>query len=117
LNASYAASGFNFIASENTGTIDNVQLYRWDHNFSEKAMLMVRSTALRSGPGSTSSGTGCVRSRYDCAPCRLCSCRAAVGHPWRYFAENGTAIRHLHGAESALTDHIAWCAALVLAYS
>ena len=41
-NASYAAAGFNFIASENTGTIDNVQLYRWDHNFSEKAMLMVR---------------------------------------------------------------------------
>jgi len=32
----------NFIASENTGTIDNVQLYRWDHNFSEKATLMVR---------------------------------------------------------------------------
>src|SRR5256885_5118731 len=25
-----------------TGTIDNVQLYRWDHNFSEKANLMVR---------------------------------------------------------------------------
>ena len=41
-NASYAAAGFNFIASENMGTIDNVQLYRWDHNFSEKAMLMVR---------------------------------------------------------------------------
>ena len=41
-NASYAAAGFNFIASENTGTIDNVQLYRWDHNFTEKAMLMVR---------------------------------------------------------------------------
>src|SRR5437879_11254339 len=41
-NASYAAAGFNFIASENTGTVDNVQLYRWDHNFSEKAMLMVR---------------------------------------------------------------------------
>jgi hypothetical protein len=41
-NASYATAGFNFIASENTGTIDNVQLYRWDHNFSEKATLMVR---------------------------------------------------------------------------
>jgi outer membrane receptor protein involved in Fe transport len=41
-NASYASAGFNFIASENTGTIDNVELYRWDHNFSEKAMLMVR---------------------------------------------------------------------------
>lgn len=41
-NASYATAGFNFIASENTGTIDNVQLYRWDHNFSEKAALMVR---------------------------------------------------------------------------
>jgi outer membrane receptor protein involved in Fe transport len=41
-NASYAAAGFNFIASENTGTVDNVQLYRWDHNFTEKAMLMVR---------------------------------------------------------------------------
>jgi len=41
-NASYAAAGFNFIASENTGTIDNVELYRWDHNFSEKATLMVR---------------------------------------------------------------------------
>jgi hypothetical protein len=41
-NASYANAGFNFIASENTGTIDNVELYRWDHNFSEKATLMVR---------------------------------------------------------------------------
>jgi hypothetical protein len=41
-NASYASAGFNFIASSNTGTIDDVQLYRWDHNFSEKAMLMVR---------------------------------------------------------------------------
>jgi outer membrane receptor protein involved in Fe transport len=41
-NASYANAGFNFIASENTGTVDDVQLYRWDHNFSEKAMLMVR---------------------------------------------------------------------------
>jgi hypothetical protein len=41
-NASYAAAGFNFISSSNTGTIDNVQLYRWDHNFSEKATLMVR---------------------------------------------------------------------------
>jgi hypothetical protein len=26
-NASYAAAGFNFIASENKGTVDNVQLY------------------------------------------------------------------------------------------
>ncbi len=41
-DASYASAGFNFIASENTGTVDNVQLYRWDHNFTEKAMLMVR---------------------------------------------------------------------------
>ncbi|MGI8958485.1 MAG: carboxypeptidase regulatory-like domain-containing protein [Bryobacteraceae bacterium] len=36
-------NGFNFIASENKGTVDDVQLYRWDHNFSEKAMLMVRT--------------------------------------------------------------------------
>lgn len=41
-NASYASAGFNFIASANKGTVDNVQLYRWDHNFSEKAMLLVR---------------------------------------------------------------------------
>jgi outer membrane receptor protein involved in Fe transport len=41
-NASYASAGFNFIASENRGTVDNVQLYRWDHNFNEKTMLMVR---------------------------------------------------------------------------
>jgi outer membrane receptor protein involved in Fe transport len=36
-------NGFNFIASENRGTVDDVQLYRWDHNFSEKAMMMVRT--------------------------------------------------------------------------
>ncbi|MFN7992284.1 MAG: carboxypeptidase regulatory-like domain-containing protein [Bryobacteraceae bacterium] len=41
-NASYASAGFNFIASENKGTVDNVQLYRWDHNITEKASLMVR---------------------------------------------------------------------------
>jgi hypothetical protein len=41
-NASYASGGFNFITSANLDTVDNVQLYRWDHNFSEKAMLMVR---------------------------------------------------------------------------
>lgn len=40
-NANY--NGFNFIASEPRNTIDDVQLYRWDHNFSEKAMLMVRT--------------------------------------------------------------------------
>ncbi len=36
-------NGFNFIASEPRNTVDDVQLYRWDHNFSEKAMLMVRT--------------------------------------------------------------------------
>jgi outer membrane receptor protein involved in Fe transport len=41
-NASYASGGFNYITSANINTVDNVQLYRWDHNFSEKAMLMVR---------------------------------------------------------------------------
>ena len=54
-NASYAAAGFNFIASENTGTIDNVQLYRWDHNFSEKATLMVRVMSEDQGLGGINS--------------------------------------------------------------
>ncbi len=54
-NASYASAGFNFIASENTGTIDNVQLYRWDHNFTEKAMLMVRVMGEDQGLGGINS--------------------------------------------------------------
>ena len=54
-NASYATAGFNFIASENTGTIDNVQLYRWDHNFSEKATLMVRFMSEDQGLGGINS--------------------------------------------------------------
>lgn len=54
-NASYATAGFNFIASENTGTIDNVQLYRWDHNFSEKATLMVRLMSEDQGLGGINS--------------------------------------------------------------
>ncbi|HEY7306281.1 MAG TPA: carboxypeptidase regulatory-like domain-containing protein [Bryobacteraceae bacterium] len=37
-----ATGSFNFVASSPTGTEDNVQLYRWDHNFSDKAMLMAR---------------------------------------------------------------------------
>ncbi|MGI9070825.1 MAG: carboxypeptidase regulatory-like domain-containing protein [Bryobacteraceae bacterium] len=44
-------NGFNFIASENKGTVDDVQLYRWDHNFSEKAMLMVRTMEENQGLG------------------------------------------------------------------
>ena len=44
-------NGFNFIASENRNTVDNVQLYRWDHNFSEKAMLMVRTMEEKQGLG------------------------------------------------------------------
>ena len=54
-NASYANAGFNFIASENTGTIDNVELYRWDHNFSEKATLMVRYMGEDQGLGGINS--------------------------------------------------------------
>lgn len=37
-----ATGAYNFVASLPTGTVDNVQLYRWDHNISDKAMLMVR---------------------------------------------------------------------------
>ncbi len=37
-----ATGSYNFVASLPTGTVDNVQLYRWDHNFSDKAMLMAR---------------------------------------------------------------------------
>jgi len=54
-NASYANAGFNFIASENTGTVDNVELYRWDHNFSEKATLMVRYMGEDQGLGGINS--------------------------------------------------------------
>jgi outer membrane receptor protein involved in Fe transport len=44
-------NGFNFIASEPRNTVDDVQLYRWDHNFSEKAMLMVRTMEEDQGLG------------------------------------------------------------------
>lgn len=37
-----ATGSFNFVASSPTGTNDDVQLYRWDHNFNDKAMLMAR---------------------------------------------------------------------------
>jgi outer membrane receptor protein involved in Fe transport len=37
-----ATGAYNFVASLPTGTIDNVQLYRWDHNINDKAMLMAR---------------------------------------------------------------------------
>jgi outer membrane receptor protein involved in Fe transport len=33
---------YNFVASLPTGTVDDIQLYRWDHNISDKAMLMAR---------------------------------------------------------------------------
>ncbi len=44
-------NGFNFIASEPRNTVDDIQLYRWDHNFSEKAMLMVRTMEEQQGLG------------------------------------------------------------------
>ncbi|HSU32142.1 MAG TPA: carboxypeptidase regulatory-like domain-containing protein [Bryobacteraceae bacterium] len=37
-----ATGSFNFVASLPTGTTDDVQLYRWDHNITDKAMLMAR---------------------------------------------------------------------------
>ncbi|HWF03884.1 MAG TPA: TonB-dependent receptor, partial [Candidatus Angelobacter sp.] len=37
-----ATGSYNFVASLPTGTADNIQLYRWDHNISDKAMLMAR---------------------------------------------------------------------------
>ncbi len=37
-----ATGSFNYVASLPTNTGDNVQLYRWDHNISDKAMLMAR---------------------------------------------------------------------------
>jgi len=37
-----ATGSYNFVASLPTGTVDNIQLYRWDHNISDKAMLMAR---------------------------------------------------------------------------
>ncbi len=37
-----ATGAYNFVASLPTGTVDNVQLYRWDHNINDKAMLMAR---------------------------------------------------------------------------
>ncbi|MGH9620879.1 MAG: carboxypeptidase regulatory-like domain-containing protein [Bryobacteraceae bacterium] len=37
-----ATGAFNFVLSAPEGTNDNIQLYRWDHNISDKAMLMAR---------------------------------------------------------------------------
>ena len=37
-----ATGSYNFVASLPTGTVDDIQLYRWDHNISDKAMLMAR---------------------------------------------------------------------------
>ncbi len=37
-----ATGSYNFVASLPAGSADNIQLYRWDHNVTEKAMLMVR---------------------------------------------------------------------------
>jgi outer membrane receptor protein involved in Fe transport len=37
-----ATGAYNFVASLPTGTNDDIQLYRWDHNISDKAMLMAR---------------------------------------------------------------------------
>ncbi len=37
-----ASGSYNFVASLPTGTVDNIQLYRWDHNINDKAMLMAR---------------------------------------------------------------------------
>jgi outer membrane receptor protein involved in Fe transport len=37
-----ATGAYNFVASLPTGTVDNIQLYRWDHNINDKAMLMAR---------------------------------------------------------------------------
>jgi outer membrane receptor protein involved in Fe transport len=37
-----ATGSYNFVASLPKNTVDDVQLYRWDHNISDKAMFMVR---------------------------------------------------------------------------
>jgi outer membrane receptor protein involved in Fe transport len=47
-----ATGSYNFVASLPTGTVDDVQLYRWDHNFSDKAMLMARVMTESQGLGS-----------------------------------------------------------------
>jgi outer membrane receptor protein involved in Fe transport len=37
-----ASGSYNFVASLPTGNVDDIQLYRWDHNINDKAMLMAR---------------------------------------------------------------------------
>lgn len=37
-----ASNGFNWINSNNRGTTDNTQLYKWDHNFGSKYLLSLR---------------------------------------------------------------------------
>lgn len=41
-NTSYVDNGFNWIASNDLTTKDTQAMVRWDHNFGEKATLMVR---------------------------------------------------------------------------
>lgn len=44
-----ATGSFNFVASLPKNTVDDVQLYRWDHNFNDKAMLMARVMTEKQG--------------------------------------------------------------------
>jgi outer membrane receptor protein involved in Fe transport len=44
-----AVGSYNFVASLPTGTADNIQLYRWDHNINDKAMLMARVMSENQG--------------------------------------------------------------------
>jgi outer membrane receptor protein involved in Fe transport len=46
-----ATGSFNFVASLPTATADNIQLYRWDHNITEKATLMARVMTENQGLG------------------------------------------------------------------
>ncbi len=44
-----ATGSYNFVASLPTGTVDDIQLYRWDHNITDKATLMAR--VMKEGQG------------------------------------------------------------------
>lgn len=50
-----ASNGFNWINSNNRGSTDNTQLYRWDHNFGSKYVLSMRYINMTQNLG----GIGC----------------------------------------------------------
>jgi outer membrane receptor protein involved in Fe transport len=50
-----ASNGFNWINSNNRGTKDNTQLYKWDHNFGTKYVFSARYIGMTQSLG----GIGC----------------------------------------------------------